>query len=279
MAQSGTAHEVEGRAANSTVLEWCVRVGMLTYGLVHLLVAFVAVRLALQGRSPGTATGGGAMAQLAGETSGRVVLLVMAASFASLVAWQVLVAAVGFRDRSRRRRLLERIGAASRAVAYGYFAFVSARLAAAGRRGSSGSPRSTAAGVLTLPAGQVLVFLAGATVAGIGIGLVVFGVRRGFLGQLEHLARRGRRRGPIVWLGMAGYLAKGAAFVVIGGFLCVTGLTRDPRRSGGIDVAFRELLGARLGTAAVLAVGAGIGCFGLYLFVVSRHLDDDSLTS
>jgi len=278
MTDDAIAEQVDRQARNSTVLEWCVRVGMVAYGGVHLLVAWVAVRLAL-GSGGGTATGGGAMAQLAGDAWGRTTLSVMALALATLVVWQGVVAVVGFRDRSPRRRLLERIGAASRAVSYAYFTFASARLVVRGPAGSSGSPRAVTTGILGTPAGPALVLLAGATVTGIGVGLVVFGVRRGFLGQLEHRARQGQRRAPIVWLGMVGYLSKGVAFVVAGVLLGWAGLTHDPRKSGGIDQAFAELLGRTLGTVAVLLAGAGIGCFGLYLFVVSRHLDDETLTS
>jgi hypothetical protein len=272
------AERVDRQARNSTVLEWCVRVGMVAYGGVHLLVAWVAVRLALVGGG-GTATGGGAMAQLAGDAWGRTTLSAMTLAFATLVVWQAVVAVVGFRDRSPRRRLVERVGAASRAVSYAYFTFASGRLVLRGPAGSSGSPRAVTSGVLSTTAGPALVLAVGVVVAAIGIGLAVFGIRRGFLGQLEERARRGQRRGPIVWLATVGYLSKGAAFVVVGVLLGWAGITHDPTKSGGIDQAFAELLGRTLGTVAVLLAGAGIGCFGLYLFVVSRHLDDESLTS
>lgn len=80
-------------------------------------------------------------------------------------------------------------------------------------------------------------------------------------------------------LGQVGYVVKGAAFVVIGGLLGWAALTRDPQKSGGLDQSLRELLGGTLGPPAVIVAGLGIGCFGLYLFARSRHLDADSLTS
>lgn len=274
----GVAESVDRTARNSTVLEWSVRFGMVAYGTVHLLIAWVAVRLVLSGGS-GTATGQGALAQLDGDNLGRATLGAMAVAFAALVVWQLIVACVGFRDRHGRRRHVERFGAVTRAITYAYFASASARLVLSGRSGSKASPKTMTATLLSAPEGPYLVGGIGLTVVGIGIGLGVWGLREGFVQQLDVTARTGRRRTPIVLLGTIGYVVKGAAFVVIGALICWAGLTRDPNKSGGLDQSLRQLLGGNVGTIGVLIAGAGIGCFGLYLFVVSRHIDSSSITS
>jgi hypothetical protein len=66
---------------------------------------------------------------------------------------------------------------------------------------------------------------------------------------------------------------------VIGVLLCWAAASHDPRKSGGLDQALRELVGNGLGRPAVVLVGVGIGCFGLYLFARSRHLNERTLTS
>jgi hypothetical protein len=278
MGQADTAEQVERGARTSSTLEWAVRAGLLGYGLVHLLVAWVALRLVFGGGS-GSATGQGALAQLAGDTAGKATLLAMAAGFAALAGWQLVTGLVGYRDQEGLRRHLMRAGAGCRVAVYAYFAGASARLALAGHSASGGSPDSLTAKVMAAPAGPFLVGAVGLTAAGIGIGLVVFGVRKGFLGQLDRKARTSQRRAPIVVLGQVGYVVKGVAFVVIGVLLCWAGATHDPHKSGGLDEALHELLGGSLGGPAVVVVGLGIGCFGLYLFARSWHLDDESLTS
>lgn len=278
MDQEDVAEQVDRNARNSTLLEWSVRVGFLAYGLIHLLIAWVAVRLVLAGGS-GSATGQGALAQLADDPAGKATLVAMSVGFAALVVWQTIVALVGFRDRSGRRRALERLGAAARAITYTYFAISSARMAFAGSSGSGASPETLTARLMSAPAGPILVVILGLVVAGIGIGLAVFGLTKGFVQQLDETARNRGRRTPIITLGMIGYVVKGAAFVVIGTLFCWAGLSHDPDKSGGLDQALQEFLGNTAGTVAVVVAGAGIGCFGVYLFVVSRHIDNDSITS
>jgi Domain of Unknown Function (DUF1206) len=275
--QAAAEHVDEG-ARRSRVLEGAVRVGLLAYGVVHLLVAWIAVRLVL-GSGSGSATGRGALAQLAGDSLGTVTLLAMAACFVALAVWQSIAAVVGYRQLVGWRRHLMRFGALCRVVVYGYLAFAAAQLVLSNRSSSGRSTQSTTAKVMAVPAGRFIVGGAGLTLAGIGAGLVVFGLRKSFLGQLDRQARTATRRTPIVVLGQVGYVVKGAAFVVIGVLLGWAAWTRDPQKSGGLDGSLRELLGGTLGPPAVIVAGVGIGCFGLYLFARSRHLDRDTLTS
>jgi hypothetical protein len=259
------------------VLAWGVRGGLLGYGVLHLLVAWVAVRLVLTPQQ-GRVTGQGALAQLAGETSGRLTLAVMAVGFAALVVWQLIAAAVGFHERDGRLRGFERFAALCRAAVWGYLAVTTTELAFEGGS-SGGSPSATTAAVMSWPAGSWLVAAVGVVVAAVGIGLGVFGWRVGFLDQLDHHARSRGRRVPIVVLGRVGYVTKGIALVVIGVLLVWAAWTHDPHKSGGLDRALYELLGGGLGKAAIIVIATGLACFGLFLLARARHLNRDSLTS
>lgn len=278
MAAETKAREADRTARQSPALAWAVRGGLVGYGALHLLVAWVAVRLILA-PSSGTATGKGALAQLADDTAGRLSLAALALGFVVLVLWQLFTAAVGYRDREGWTRQLLRFGALCRAAVWGYLAAATTALTVGGRSASGKSPNSTTATVMSWPAGPWLVALAGAVLAGVGIGLAVFGWRRGFLRQLDEQARHENgRRVPIVVLGLVGYVTKGAAFVVIGVLLGWAAWTHDPQKSGGLDQALRELLGGFPGTVAVIVIATGLACFGLFLVGRAWHLDRESLT-
>jgi hypothetical protein len=134
--------------------------------------------------------------------------------------------------------------------------------------------------VLAEPLGRVVLGVAGLVIVGVGIGLGVFGVRRGFLEQLDEEARKdSSRRWPIVVLGEIGYVAKGLAFSVVGVVVVWAAFTDDAHKTGGLDQSLEHLVGAPLGVAAVAVVGAGIGCFGLYLLARARHLRPRTLSS
>jgi hypothetical protein len=273
-----SAETVDDRARRSDALAWSVRAGLVGYAVVHLLLAFIALRLVLAGGG-GQATGQGALALLAGDGVGRWTLAAIAVGFWALVLWQVVAAAVGYQDREGRSRHLMRFGAACRVVTYGYLGYACAGFALAGRSAAKGSPETTTAHLLSLSYGPWLVAAVGLVTAGIGAGLAVFGWRAGFVGQLDEEARSSDRRVPIVLVGRFGYLAKALAMVVIGGLLVWAAWSHDPHKSGGLDESLYELLGHTLGTVAVLVVGAGIGSFGVYLLARARHLDRSGITS
>jgi hypothetical protein len=279
METESNAAELDREARTSSTLLWAVRTGLVAYGLVHLLIAWVAVRLVFPGGS-GTASGSGALAQLAGDTLGNVSLMALAACFAALVVWQLIAAAVGYRNLDGWARHIQRLGAVSRVVVYGYFGFNSAQFAVQGRSGSGGNGSdSITARLMAAPGGQLIIALVGLTIAGIGIGLAIFGLQKGFMDQLDEQARTQSRRTAIVVIGQIGYVVKGAAFVIVGALFGWAALSQDPQNSGGLDQSLTTMLGHGLGGAAVVVAGAGIGCFGLYCFARSRHIDKDSLTS
>ena len=80
-------------------MDQAVRVGLVSYGVVHLLLAWLAVRLAF-GDGGGNASSQGALHQLARTSVGRLSLYVVAAGFVALMAWQALEALWGHRDRT-----------------------------------------------------------------------------------------------------------------------------------------------------------------------------------
>jgi hypothetical protein len=278
MARGSVAQRVDKKARRSGGLASAVRAGLVAYGLVHVLLAWIAVRLVFV-HDAGSPTGAGAFSQLAQQPVGRWSVGAMSVAFCALVLWQLLAAAVGYREDEGLQRILMRAGAVTRAVTYAYFAWASGRVALSGPSVRDGSPRSTTARILDAPAGTIALVAVGCVVAGIGIGLAVFGWRLGFLSQLDEQARHSDRRRPILVIGRIGYVVKGAAFVVIGVLLTWAALTHDPHKTGGLDQSLYELLGAEAGRIAVVVVGAGIGCFGLYLFARARHLDLEKITS
>ena len=274
-----TSANVETRVRSSDTFGWLVRAGLVGYGLFHLMIAAASIRLTVPGlpQIPGQ----GALTLLAHDPLGFALLLLLATGFAVLAVWQAVAGVVGQRHLTGRHRTVMRAGAGCRAMAYGFltFSLVHAVLQRDASSATNQSPRSASAGVLEQPLGRLVLGGAGIVVVAIGVGLAVFGIRRQFLDQLDDEAQQGGRRVPIVVLGQVGYVAKGTAFAVIGVLVAWAAVTDDPRQTGGLDRSLERLVGAPLGSVAVTVVGAGIGCFGLYLLARARHLRPRTLTS
>ena len=93
-----------------------------------------------------------------------------------------------------------------------------------------------------------------------------------FAKELDAEGKSGTTGTAYLWIGKAGYTAKGVAFAIVGALFLYAALTHDPDKSGGLDQALTELLDKPLGPVLLAVVAIGIGCYGLFCFARSRHL-------
>ena len=224
--------------------------------------------MALGGR--GEASSSGALRELASQPFGLALMVIMAVGLFTLVVWQVIEAAVGGRAADDEKdRLKQRLRAAGRAVVYLVLGVTAAALAigAGGGSGGSGNTEQTVtARLLSLPFGQILVVAVGAIVAGIGIAQIVRGVKSKFVQDL----RSGVSRAVRV-LGTAGYVAKGIALVIIGLLFGWAALSYNPERAGGMDAALSTIRSQPFGPVLLIAMAAGLACFGLFCFAWAKN--------
>ena len=265
------AQEAAEQANDSVWLERGVRAGLVAYGIVHLLIAGLALELAFGSKSSQPASQQGAMQALAQQPWGPPVLGMLAVGFAALALWQVVEAVVGHRHAGEKTRWFWRALAGGRVLVYAGFGY-SAISTAAGSSSSTNNNHLTAE-VLRLPLGPLLVAAAGLGFVAAGVGLAWQGVTRSFLDNLDYDADSGSSGTALVAVGVFGYPMKGVALAVVGGLLIWAALTYDPRRAGGLDVALRTLIAQPVGPGLLAVVAVGIGCFGLYCFGWARYAD------
>lgn len=265
-------HDRIGRKAeDSKVLDHAVRVGLVSYGIVHLLLAWLAFQLVFGERS-GQASNSGALHQLAQSGLGRTSLYVVAAGFAALVVWQAFEAVFGHRDEEGKKRVWKRFVSAVKVVIYGTIGY-SALDIASGSDTKGGGTDTWTAKLMSMPLGVWLVAAVGLVVAGVGVNLVYRGWAEKFLSKLDIDGSTGRSGRAYAVFGKAGYTAKGVALVIIGMLFLSAAWTHDPEKSGGLDQALSKLLQQPFGAPMLVAVAAGIACYGLFCFAWARHLD------
>jgi hypothetical protein len=269
MGAPSSMEQVGRRLHRSSALDHLARVGLVVYGVMHLLIAWTAIRLALEGR--GNASSQGALHELARSPLGRGTVLVVGVGFFALVVWQGVEALVGHRRERGTRRTMRRLGSAGRVVVYVVLGLSAMRVGLGAGSGGSHT-QSLTARLLAMPGGPLIVAAVGATIVGIGCYLGYKGWRDKFTEDLDVRARVGNRRTPIVLLGTAGYLSKGVAFALVGLLFVWAAWTHDPQKSGGLDQALHKVLEQPLGAPVLLAIAVGIACFGLFCFAWARHL-------
>lgn len=244
------------RAGNHPLVENGARLGYAASGVLHLLLGWLALQLAL-GRAA-TADQTGALTALAATTVGKILLWVLLVGFALLAVWQVAEAL----GRSGRQR----IKPAAKAVVYLALGWTTVAVLRGSATSGNSQSAGTAAGLMSHPAGRLLVGALGLLVVGVGVYHVAKGWRRTFLADL--------RDHPNEWVvraGRVGYVAKGVALALVGGLFVSAALTADPSRAKGLDGALRTLLALPLGRVLLALVALGLAAYGVYSFGRARH--------
>jgi hypothetical protein len=271
MEMSVGAEQAGRRADNSEWMDRAVRVGLVSYGVVHLIIAWLAVRLVF-GNGGGSASQQGALQQLAQSTVGRASLYVVSAGFLALVLWQGLEAVWGHRDEEGGKRVRKRLVSAAKVVLYGSLA-VSALRTAVGSSSSSGGTDGLTAKLMRMPGGPILVGAVGVGVLTVAGFLLYRGLAEKFRSKLDAEGQTGKDGRAYVLCGKVGYVGKAVALAVVGVLFLLAAFTQDPQRSGGLDVALRKLLQEPFGGPLLVLVAIGFAGFGIFCFAWARHLD------
>jgi hypothetical protein len=270
----GPSAREQGRQAasqvrNSKALEVGVRIGLVSFGLVHLLIAWVALQVAWTHEKT-SANSSGALRQLAGEPVGRALLWVIAFGLVALVIWQVGEAIWGHAYEDGAKRLVKRLTSAGRAVVYAALAFNAFNIVIGSSNGG-GSTDSITADVMKVTGGQLIVALIGVSIVAVGVALFLRGMTSTFTHHLGWQATSGDSGSVVVKLGQAGHVAKGVALGVVGGLFIWAAWTYDPQKAGGLDVALATVLDQPFGAWLLTLVALGIAAFGAYCFAWARH--------
>jgi hypothetical protein len=245
-----------------------VSVGLVSYGIVHLVLAWIATQVALGGGGGGDASSTGALKELGSQPFGLVLLWVMAVSLLALVPWQGLEAVGGRPGADAKDQLKNRGRAVGRALVYLVLGITAAGVATGAGAGSSGDAEQTlSARLMSVPFGRALVVAVGVAVLAVGISQIVKGVRRKFV---EDDLAGGVRRGVVI-LGTVGWVAKGIALGLIGMLFGWAALRHDPQQAGGLDAALGALRDQPFGAVLLTAMAGGFVAFGLYCLAWARN--------
>jgi hypothetical protein len=270
-----TAQDTARRAGDSDALENLARVGLIAFGVVHLLVAWLALQLAWFGGGE-SADQSGAMATLAESPVGKPLLWVVAIGLIALAVWQaaeVLRWRRGWSASGKERtKALRKSGnALIKAIVYVALAVLAIRFATGSGQSSSSSQQETTAGVFGWPGGQFLVGAAGLILIGVGAWHVRKGLNKHFLKQIDTTGASPSAIRLVTRLGQIGFPAKGIALAGVGGLLIWAAVTFDPSKAQGLDGALHGVLDLPFGRILLTLIALGIAAFGAFCFVRARY--------
>ena len=255
-------------ATDSRGFVLAARAGYVAAGLLHVMIGVIALRVATGGS--GSADQSGAVAALAGSPGGTVLLWACFLGCAALAVFLFSEIFFGATQRSDRDRLKHRVKMGGQAVVYGAIGAVFGTYALGGTSDSSGSTQSLSARLMAHPAGTVLLIVVGLGLVVAGAFFVHRGVTRSFRENLKRLPP-GTAGRAVMWLGTAGYAAKGVALAVLGVLVVVATVRSDPEQSSGLDGALKALQEQPFGAWILGAVALGLICYGVFMVVRARY--------
>jgi hypothetical protein len=247
----------------SAPFQLAARLGLVAYGVVHLLVAWLAVQVAL-GDQSGKTDKTGALQQMSSNTGGTILLWLIAAGLALTTLWQLLEAATNPHKGNRAMN-------AGEAILFGYLAFTAAKLAAGSPSSSTDQAQSGLIGdLLTQSWGKPVVIAIGVAIVAAGLFLAHHGLTKKFTREHDYGKANRQTRETAIKLGQVGYTALGAVYGTAGVLVVVAAIQSQPDKATGLDVALKTLAAQTFGTALLLLIAAGLAAFAVFTFLDAR---------
>lgn len=270
MTASSHVRGTASRAADSKPLEYLARGGFIAYGVIHLIFAWIALQLAF-GNSSAEGDQSGAFRNLASQPMGKTLVVITVIGMIGLALWQAFEAAIGESGEQDKEAIATRVISGIRTIIYLSFAWTGIKVLKGANASTGDSQQKGASSLMDNTGGRFLVGLIGVVVVGVGIGLLVYGLKKKFEKRLNT-----QQMNPAVLkatrkLGVAGYSSKGVAFGIAGALVVAAAVTYDPQKARGLDAALKTLAGQKYGPWLLGLIALGIAAFGVYCFFQARY--------
>jgi hypothetical protein len=263
------------------VLAAVARVGLVAYGVLHLLIGWLAVQLARgTGRTDADQTG--ALQAVAGTPGGTVLLWLIGLGMLALALWQggeVLLWWHGLLDGEHRwRTAFVCTKCLAKAAVYAVLAATALLFAVGAEYEADERLRELTGETLEVPGGAALVHVVAAGVVAVGGYTLVRGLTGGFMKDIDLPAAPDRWEPVIEAIGRVGYVAKRVAFDLVGVLLWQAATSADVSTATGLDGAMTAIASVTAGPWLLGAVAAGFAAFGVYALARARYPDRDPST-
>jgi hypothetical protein len=252
------------------------RVGWFAKGVVYALTGVLAMTVVADpfDVSGGEANQTGAIAKIAQQPFGELLLWAMAIGLFVYAAWRLVTIALP--ADTDGHAILKRVGYAVSAFVYVVLGITAISLAR--QPGSSGDATTEGedsrigtftADLMSRSGGRWLVGLIGLVVIGIGVYFFVKAVTRKFEQELEH-----RSVGPFSWeairtMGFVGWIGRAAMMGLIGVFLVRAAVQFDPNEARGLDDSLRRVADHSFGVVLVFVVAVGLILYGAFCMITA----------
>jgi uncharacterized membrane protein YidH (DUF202 family) len=248
------------------------RTGYVISGLMHLLVAYLIVRIAIG--SGGDADQTGALRTVAMTGGGNLALWATAVALIPLTLWRLAETILGLHPGEHGSaaadpkdfRWSNRLKAFGLAMVYTAVGVTAVQFALGRRKSGAAENAGLSALLMRSPEGKAVLSAVGVVIVVIGCYFAFKGASRRFCDDLKVSP------GAVVTvLGVVGYVAEGLVLAGVGVLVIVAAVRADPSKATGLDGAVKTLAHGPFGTVVVLCAALGFAAYGCYSFALSRY--------
>ncbi|WP_162053103.1 DUF1206 domain-containing protein [Pontibacter pamirensis] len=250
--------------------------GLSAKGVVYCLIGVLAFMSAFElgGQSTEGADRSGTFQFILEQPFGKWLLGIVAAGLACYVLWRFIQAIQDTEhEGSDAKGIAKRLRYAFSGLIYAGLAYLAANMALGNGGGSGGDSRQTLASeLLQQPFGQWLVGI-------VAVGTMIAGLYQIYHGYSEDYKKKIRSTGlkndvedTMIRAGMAGFIARGIVWLVIGYMFLQAALHSNAQEAGGSSRAFAFLEEASYGSYLLGAVALGLICYGVFMFMRAKYL-------
>jgi hypothetical protein len=255
--------------AQNSVFERVARVGYVVSGLLHIIIGYLAIRIAL-GIGGGSADQSGALAALSAKPGGDIALWAAVIALVTMAFWRLAETALGRstdpKSQGTMPEILDRATAFALAVVYFGFAYSAFGFARSAGKSTGHQNSALSARLMQSASGTVVLIVAGVVIVTVGGFHIYTGASRKFLDDLKGTPSDLVRR-----LGVIGYIAKGLVIAGAGVLVIIAASLSQPDKATGLDGALKTLGAQPYGAILLILAGLGIITYGFYSFAMVRY--------
>lgn len=252
-------------------VERLARMGFAARGVVYIIIGWLAF-LAAFGLGGKKTTAGGALATIAGQPFGKLMLTVVALGLVGYAVWRIVQGVVDPEHKGTDAKgLAKRFAYVLSGIAYAGLALTATQIVRGAGGVERGETQDATARLLAQPLGQFLVGAVGLIIIAVGINTVYIAVKEKYRDKLK-LAEMSpaEQRGATI-AGKIGLLARAVVSGLIGAFLLQAALRANPNEARGLDGALKVLAQQTYGPWLLSIVAVGLMAFGVYSLVEARY--------
>jgi len=249
-------------------LEWLARSGYAARGIVYVLIAGMALLSTFGGGEPDQKS---ALQLVLDQPFGQIWLGLIGLGLVGFILWRIAQALLNTdHHENNPKGYAIRAGLLVGAATYtGLAAYAIGQALQLGfGSGSSDGQRSLTAWLMQQPFGPYLVAAVGLCILAAAIGQVAKGTRRTYLKYFQTNWRQGTLLDAICIYGLS---ARGAIFLIVGGFFLYAAFAVDPGQAGSTAEALAWVRQLPFGAVLYAAVAFGLLAFGLYSFIEAKY--------